>query len=425
MWGTVFAQKENIIPYLIENSTNIDLTNPNFQFDQEFYANDLFFFGFIHGAEKPQVLDLELQKILFKNGVHNYAPEVDYSLAYFFNQYLVTGNEDFLDFACEFYQMRVPQDASIQFKNKWKELYKLNRDLQKEQQISIIGMDKEYSSELTLTHIAFIAPKEPTGIAIIDSLMFFKTLETNDLDIISGKPVYKSGKSWDYFFATEKGAFYKRFVSLYKKDSLNIMKLFGEYSGDLKHLMNQSESHNREEIIYSNFKKIGLPLIQKGEKIYANYGYFHIQQEKINGSKSLAKLIKDSCNIKQVSIVGMLTNSNCLKHRKYKSEGTIIIRETKFKKASYNGYRTSKTYDGDYLFEKVNGIEKLKKISKDSECMLFKLNGEKSPLMNTMLFADFKRGGGKWKVEEGASTTDYFQYIILIKNSKPNIPLEE
>ncbi|MFT6802938.1 MAG: hypothetical protein ACJA2N_002129 [Salibacteraceae bacterium] len=32
-------------------------------------------------------------------------------------------------------------------------------------------------------------------------------LDINKLDIISGKPVYKSGKSWDDFFGTEKTIF--------------------------------------------------------------------------------------------------------------------------------------------------------------------------------------------------------------------------
>ncbi len=421
----IFAQKTNVIPYLKENSYKIDLTNPSFPFPQTFYANDLFFFGFVHGSEKTQVLDLELLKNLLKNGIYNYAPEIDYSLAYFFNQYLITGNEEFLNFACEFYKTRVPQDASIQFKNKWKELYKFNKQLPKSEQILVIGLDKEYSKELTLTHIAHIAPTEDTGIPIVDSLKFFKTLEINKINIISGKPIYKSGKNWDYFFGTEKTSFYKRFVSEYKKDSLNIINSFGKYSNELKHLMNQPENYNREKIIFRNFKKIAVPIIQKRGKIYANYGYFHIQQEKINGITPLAKYIKDNCNIKLVSIVGMLTDSECLKHRKYKSNGTIIIRETKFKKALYNGYSTSKSYDGDYLFEKVNGIDILKKISTESECMIFTLNGKNSPFVNTMLFADFKRGSRKWKIEKDKNTTDYFQYVILIKKSKSNIPLEE
>ena len=48
-WVVLFAQEKNITSYLTENATAIDLTNPKFQFDKDFYTNDLFFFGMIVG----------------------------------------------------------------------------------------------------------------------------------------------------------------------------------------------------------------------------------------------------------------------------------------------------------------------------------------------------------------------------------------
>ena len=57
--------------------------------------------------------------------------------------------------------------------------------------------------------------------------------------------------------------------------------------------------------------------------------------------------------------------------------------------------------------------------------MIYHLNRINSPFFNTMFFADFTRGAKKWKVEKDAVTNDYFQYVILVKNSKPNTPLEE
>ena len=57
--------------------------------------------------------------------------------------------------------------------------------------------------------------------------------------------------------------------------------------------------------------------------------------------------------------------------------------------------------------------------------MLYNLNGKDSPFIGQLLFADFKRGGKNWRVAEKAATLDYFQYILHIKNSKANIPLEE
>ena len=425
LWTASFSQNDSITNYLKNNSSTIDLLNPIFHFNEDFYTNDVFFFGFIHGSEKPQKFDLELLKDLNKHGVRHYAPEVDYSLAYFFNKYLSSGDEAILDFACHQYRIRVPQDASVQFKNKWKNIYEYNKSLPEKDQISIIGLDKEYSKELTLTHLAYIAPENPTGVDIIDSLKFFKNLKLKEINIISRKPVYKSGKNWEYFFGTEKTAFYKRFVSKYKKDSISLLKAFGENSNDLKHLMSQSKTLNRENIIYENFQKLCMSLTENQEKVYLNYGYFHIQQQKVNNKMPLAGLIKKQLNINIISIVGMLSYSECLKGRKLNSTGSISIKGTKFKVASYNGYHSSKTWDGDHLFERVNGINRVKKISKNDEVRLFRLDNNSSPFFNRMLFADFNRGGKKWRVEKNAVTNDYFQYILFIKNSKSNIPLEE
>ena len=425
VWGSIFAQNDSISNYLKSNSNSIDLEQANFQFDDHFYNNDVFFFGFVHGSEIPQRLDLELLKELNKNGVRYYAPEIDYSLAYFFNKYLISGNDSLLNFACNQYRKRVAQDASIQFKQKWKAIYEYNNSISKDEKIEVLGLDKELSKDLTLTHIAFISPETQTGIPIVDSLKYFKNLNINEVNIISGKPVFKSGKSWDYFFGSEKTAFLKRFVTEYKKDSLTILKVFGDKSDDLRHLMNLPKAKNRPDIIYANFRKIGRPLIEGNQKIYFNYGYFHVHQKTINRVMPIAGLIKRNKEIDVASIVGMLTESECLKKAKIKYSGPIISKGVKFKGASYNGYKTSKTWDGDHLFERVNGIKRLKKISKDDQIRLFKLNGINSPFFENMLFVDFSRGGQKWQVEEDAVTNDYFQYVLLIKNSKPNIPLEE
>jgi hypothetical protein len=222
VWTTSIGQNDSITNYLTLNANVINLEKVNYQFNKSFYENDVFFFGFIHGSEIPQKLDVELLKDLNKNGVQYYAPEIDYSLAYFFNEYLISGNELILDFACNQYRNRVPQDASIQFKNKWKAIYEYNNSITNVERITVLGLDKEFSKDLTLTHIAFIAPEKNTGIPIVDSLKYFKNLNIKEINIISGKPVFKSGKSWDYFFATEKTTFMNRFTAEYKKDSLSI-----------------------------------------------------------------------------------------------------------------------------------------------------------------------------------------------------------
>jgi hypothetical protein len=64
IWTDSVSQNDSITNYLRINSSAIDLSNVIFHFNDDFYTNDVFFFGFIHGSEKPQKLDVELLKHL-------------------------------------------------------------------------------------------------------------------------------------------------------------------------------------------------------------------------------------------------------------------------------------------------------------------------------------------------------------------------
>lgn len=411
--------------YLRENSSFIEIEKMNFDFDPGFYENNLFFFGSVHGSQTPQKIDFGLLKTLNQNGVNYYAPEIDYSLAYFFNEYLNTGDAELLKFACTYQGYRVPQDGSIQLYEKWQEIYAYNTTLDEKDKLKIMGWDVRISTELCLTHLAFLAPEKPSGTGIVDSLIHFRNYDIGNFSIISGKPAWKSGKGWDYFFGTEKSRYFERFEEAYKKDSIAILNAFGENANAVKRIMHVSESNEREVIIHENFEKYALPKIQSGEKIYANYGYFHVQQSKINNYPPLAARVKTHEDVKVTTILGLLTKSECYKNAKMKSMGPVYIKGVKFKKAEYTGYKTSKSYDGDGLFERVKGMSDLKKIAGSEPITLFHLNRSASPYFNSIDFAGMSRGGRKWRTEEGKNTLDYFQHVILIQDSEGNVPLEE
>jgi len=133
---TLFVFSQNLVSqsleetYLLSHSQKVNLDNPTFQlFDDDFYQNDLFFFGFIHGSATPQLLDYELLVHLYGKGIRYYAPEIGYSYAFFLNHYLETGDESYLNYVLEDeVRKSVPQDASLEFKEKWKKLYRFNKD---------------------------------------------------------------------------------------------------------------------------------------------------------------------------------------------------------------------------------------------------------------------------------------------------------
>ena len=97
-------------------------------------------------------------------------------------------------------------------------------------------------------------------------------------------------------------------------------------------------------------------------------------------------------------------------------------------KKKYIGYTTEGGYGiGDYWKEYFKGINKLKN-NRLSNLTLYRLNNENSPykknqtdLMEIKLFLK-KSNKNDLK---GKTTTDYFDYAILISNSKANKPIEE
>ena len=211
--------------------------------------------------------------------------------------------------------------------------------------------------------------------------------------------------------------FRKRFFEAYKKDKKRFLHAFGVNEKTVALLMTIHEStkdKSREHAIFLNFKRLIIPLIDQGEKIYANFGFAHVLQEKINGYSYIANRLKDSLDnkIKLTTILGLLANSEVMKYKTYKSKG----------------YKTSKSWDGDSILARVKGIKVLKSIAKDKDVLLFKLNGEQSPFFESLFFIDYKRyreslfRKGWWETEKGSSTTDYIQYLFFIQHSKSNRP---
>lgn len=404
--------------YLASNSK--DISENEISFEPTFYDNQIFMFGFIHGSATPQKIDFKLLKHLNRKGVKYYAPEVDVSLAYFLNIYLKNGDEQLLDYITYYYSLRVPQDASIEFMAKWREIYQLNKTLNQANKIKVLGFDKMIDKTLALTHLAHLAPKKESGISEIDSLKHFTNTTYSELHIKSGKPVWKSGKSWDYFFGGEKAELFNRLNKLFENDKEAFLVNFSDNAEMVKMIFELTQKKNREKTIYENFQKIATPLINKGEKIYCNYGYFHIQQKAINDKPSFASMIKKEGRYSLTTIQGLLIDSDCLKHTKLCSDKNIEIKGVTFKKMNYCGYETSTELDGHTSSEKVNGVEYLEELLSTNDIMLTSLVSKESPFFDKMMFADYSKGGKYWQVEDSSVTTDYFQYIITMKNSKAN-----
>lgn len=425
----IYAQKREVRNYINQHQQEINLAAvKEIRHEESFLRHDLYFFGFIHGAATPQEVDFAMLKSLHEQArLKYYAPEVDPAMAYFLNQYLISGDESLLKTLVKHYQKRVPQDAGIEWLEKWQKIRELNLRTPKDQRIKVLGTDFPISANLTLAYVATFLPKQKTGNPTIDSLQHFSKLSYLERPMIwSGKPIQDSGKPWSDYFPDPARDFFDRLFDYIQENPKEASTAFGQNWKEVKRLIEEVDRESREDVIFEGFQREVIPLLKKGEKVYANFGYFHIQQGRVNGGESVACKLRNSLdkNLSMVSIQGLLAKSRVFKEKKYKKAPEVVIKDLTFTGMAYNGFKHSRSWDGDSFFERAKGIGILKKNAK-SDVIMIDLTKNNSPFKQSDFLASFSRGGKKWKLEEGKNTTDYFQYVIYIQNSPGICPLEE
>ncbi|WP_350343972.1 hypothetical protein PRVXT_000337 [Proteinivorax tanatarense] len=154
----------DIKEFIAENGKAIDTYNLNdFSAFNLLYddleENTIFLTGEHHGVADNSVLDLKFLNYLVKEaGVKYYLAETSFSNAQLINRYLKTGDESFLD---ELFESQVGTFAGNENEfNKWKELYKLNKTLPKEDRIKVVGVDIEHQFENGVRYMYSLIDKE-------------------------------------------------------------------------------------------------------------------------------------------------------------------------------------------------------------------------------------------------------------------------
>jgi erythromycin esterase-like protein len=108
--------------------------------DEYVKTNDLFLYGEFYGIKETIKIDFELIKYLNKNaGMKILLAEIDFSQAYFLNEYLSTGNEKLIDYALNRWITNHGHN-NRDYKNKWIQIRKLNVINSEDSQIRVYGM---------------------------------------------------------------------------------------------------------------------------------------------------------------------------------------------------------------------------------------------------------------------------------------------
>ena len=390
----IYACKEETeteIEYLKKNSSilarELNYNLSEFEFlDEDVESNTVFFLGESHAVADNFLIDYKLFTYLVKEkGFKYYIAELGYSLSYYLNQYLETGNEHILvEIYKELYGTYAYTENHYYF---WKNIYSFNQTLPEEKRIKIFGLDIEHQDKLASKLILEILPDAsppPEIEEYIEKLKLNngKIVETNICDsfinhLKNYEGIYKNylGENFFHFKIVVRG-YINKILAYKNRDSF-----FYEF---------------REPHIYNTY----IDIFNKypNEKFYGLWGGGHTLT-----SPYLTSYTEED----ELCFAAMLAQDSSIINGKVISIKMAYI-DCEYADKSRNYVATPSElniYNSD-LLEAVS-----------DSLVLYKLNSNESPFNEKVYFLDNNSSG---------STVNYFQYILKIKGSlaakKLNLP---
>lgn len=382
--------------FLKDNHANIDTTdNNNFStfklLDSALEGKEVFFTAENHGVATNSELEIKFLKYFKqKTGIKYLLLEISYSDGQVLNKYMSTGDESILE------EMYKPLKGTFAWNKQsygiWRKLYEFNKSLPEDERIKIIGIDIEHQYTNAIRYMESLIPdrKAPQEIADFisklnviynkiskDPFAYAYVDFSNKLDesIKSNHKVYEEyfgEKLFDFELVNE-----------------NIIAQVKAYEGKTNNSFNQI----RDSKMYDNFKKIYLRM--PNGKFYGQWGLNHTFQKRQASVDWLASLMNSSDSPVKGRILSIVyLYDNC----------EMMCRD----------YKTTE------LNTLASDKEKLDLFAKE-DITLFKLTGKASPFEKELIWLFSENGCGDKPIE--GVTTDYFQYMILIKNAKATTPL--
>ena len=376
-------------------------------FDDAFYRNQLFLLGESHGFQRVQDVDFALLKHLNQRvRVRYYVAEVDMSKAYFLNQYLQTGNDSTLMRVFRSWIKEMAQWANHDFFRKIQRIRALNQTLPAGRQIRFLGLDRIQDRALVADHLdeLLAGKKLPASARLLtDSLRIRLTTKTPDslrADLAEKLLTDLATKSTDY------------------------QKAIGASTvTELRHLLQNvtylKALRSREKTIVTNFQTLYKTMNLQTEKLYGLWGFFHVLQAPLpDGATSFAATLRKS----DLPVHDRIVSLGC------NYVGSKMMVPTAFLPPFWQEkgktYSRVDKFNNDGPMMMTEGIETLKTATLPNTVTLFKLVGSvtgNQPI--TISYSPFMPKEQQMTFDPARPATDYYQYVILIRDSDATEPL--
>ncbi|MEG0614007.1 MAG: erythromycin esterase family protein [Clostridium sp.] len=386
---------EDYDAYLSKNIKSLNLMNINEFSELEFMnsdmkKSDLILIGEMHGTKANN--DIKMKFLNYINTEHNLKYlliEYPYITSVYTNKYLNSGDETYLE------NVELPTEDDYEF---LKELYKINSNLDEKEKIRVIGIDsgstklsvdyliqelsKVKSDSTSQEHLEKLIKVQENMVVLSSSMnastMEYLEIKNSFMNLYEGIYNHKSY----YEKALDKESSMNFFGVL---DSVYNTYYYSDFEDSNKTLNEAFETlfANRDNLMYDNFKKIYKNY--DGGRYFGQLGGAHTyaKSQTEEGVKPFATLINEDNKI------------------------SVLTLEILYEKCEFNYQGTTQGYTN---YNKSNIIEN--HIENDNS--IIKLNDKKSPYSKTL---DTKLSSYFAPYDTKSVTTDYFQYIILIKNS--------
>lgn len=389
---TASTPEDEINNFLKQNHSNLDLSKKNHNngfniMDSDIDKASVILAGEAHAIATNYTLKLALLKYLNeKHNVRCLLGEMGYSQSCYINEYLELGDESKLKLV--YNDLEGTSSWSKEDYDFWIELRKYNLTLPESERIKVIGIDIEHQVIPACEYLNSILPSTTPPKEIQSAIKSYTdsyNLRMSETIIINAIENLQSDTK-------AKPDIYRRYLgSKYFDFSIvldNIVNSLNKYASSTIADSNKI----RESSIYSNFKRVYSHF--PNEKYFGQFGMEHVYQRACSSYMGDEPRFAMYLNSSDSPVKGKVLSiaygyDNCLYMNKQQN------------------------YDGVPADSVINDISILNNYSK-TDTTVFKLNGDNSPFSSKTYFVKDPNGG---------YTTDYFQYIILIRNSKSTLPL--
>lgn len=371
------SQPDIVAPYLAENCYSLDLKN----MDLSIMGEDLDCQVFLSGAQwHGTVYNYELQYSMLtalhkQAGVKYLLLDSGYATAQVFNEYLQTGDFELLRMAME--GTRYNNSSCNEYRLLWEKIYLYNVKQSPQDKIVAIGIDVEYLVDVAINYLNYISDSQ-----------FGKHFPVTEY---LGDP-----NALDRYVSA--------LTTAYQEDPSLFTNIFAEnlhhFEGILANLADTVAANlssdfyaSREQLMYNNF--LGTYQKDPQGKFFAHFTMEHIYQRQVKegnlaDSGRLGTLLAQEgspLQDKVVSIAAFYHNS-----------------EFRFYYGMYENYRVF----NEFIIDPLPAIK-----TASGDITMYRLEGEDSPFTWDIYTVKNPTGG---------VTTDYYQYLLIIKNSEPTTP---